>query len=623
MDPVRYLVYIKKAAPNLLKDQSVSTEYGHLNGDGTYTKYINSSRTPMKLPGTSGSKPVIQIVSNFIKIDQDKQYILKEILRDGVYYTIYGYDAGYHIVPNSAQNFTPESVDQFYKPRWKSKDIRYVRIIIRVGVGLDYNTGSFPKKTPGDSNLFIDRINSLMFLEYSLVGNDITLIHDSNSPEISDHLVNPVLELADSSAGSFSFTMPKIHKYYNEKINIWTDTIYIIRVLKNDHYSLIWDGRPINLEQDALSGDISYYCEGSLSYFNDRRIDSTISGSILDGDAAQLSVKDFLCNIVIQKMTIENGYIYNIDRAFSENDSLHLIDVDKDSKFLFESDSRDSCLKWLNNIVESFGAHMKIIYNPMNQATNVEQLFNKMSDPEKRIDRYLYIVQDLNDYLEQKAPPNRYELPKIHTTFGSSIFNSKKIKNGEGVITSIIPRGMQVDPVVDGVDCYIYLNTTAASIGGETKHFDSRNAMHNIRIIDRQLVREYGFVEAIVDFESADSPTQLEKEAKKWFTKYKENLIKTSIEISLYNFENPTYTWNALIMPLADTEYIDIWTAVYATIPELDINEEELFYVVGLSIPLDDHLNTRVTLSHHSKMISDDVISAGDIKGVSKGIISK
>ena len=76
-------------------------------------------------------------------------------------------------------------------------------------------------------------------------------------------------------------------------------------------------------------------------------------------------------------------------------------------------------------------------------------------------------------------------------------------------------------------------------------------------------------------------------------------------------------------MPYADPEYIDIWTRVEAEIPIFGITRDnpETYYVTGLSIPLDDPLNTSVTLSNSKALISENVISAGDIKGSAKGVI--
>ena len=74
---------------------------------------------------------------------------------------------------------------------------------------------------------------------------------------------------------------------------------------------------------------------------------------------------------------------------------------------------------------------------------------------------------------------------------------------------------------------------------------------------------------------------------------------------------------------MSDPEYIDIWTRIEATIPTFGITENnpEIYYVMSLDIPLDNYLNTSVTLSNKNMLISENTIQSGDIKGTTDGII--
>lgn len=82
----------------------------------------------------------------------------------------------------------------------------------------------------------------------------------SYSPNLS--LIEPTVELELNTAGSFEFTMPPGHKYY-DYIQFLMSTI---EVYEED--DIIWFGRPINIKTDFYKQK-QVYCEGALGYLND------------------------------------------------------------------------------------------------------------------------------------------------------------------------------------------------------------------------------------------------------------------------------------------------------------------------------------------------------------------
>ena len=75
-------------------------------------------------------------------------------------------------------------------------------------------------------------------------------------------LIDPVLDLADNSAGSFEFTMAPDHPMY-DKVNTLTSEVIVYR----DGVE-IWSGRPIEENIDFYKRK-NVYCEGELAYLND------------------------------------------------------------------------------------------------------------------------------------------------------------------------------------------------------------------------------------------------------------------------------------------------------------------------------------------------------------------
>ena len=705
---MKYRVYIKQARENLLETQTPKVEiiHGHLNGDGT------------EQPNTYN-----QLISGYIEIDQNKKYQLVELGQEYYVYDTYEYSDRGAIIADSAQKFTitPNNYFQYYKP--KNPNAKYIRLIIE----RNDRDGGLINNNEKDSNLYYARIKSFMFLE----SNKATMIHDSQSPRQTDHLINPNLELSDSSPGSFTFTIYKGHPYSKNKINLWTDTIYVTRTYKNGSERIIWDGRPIHAEYDT-SGNIAYTCEGALGYFNDLRVLNTV------GYDPKVSPEKFIQEYIIDYKNDSSRYD-RMDRTFFGSSMLRnaYIDIDSGYKNVWAA-RRESALKWLNDIMDGYGGHMKVLYdkysspnddhltrslvaiqdfdkNNVVRSVQILQenppqyiykntIFYSLSRNTLNIRRMIETLDVKRDTISRPALygksrtiktinnaaaeannnsnfscidpedpkykvqimltydteivtntnginvfiPNGFEhFTRIYTEFGTEIFDAQKESSIGDVATKIIPRGASCSQSInngDGEDTdndteesNIFLNTSGAFVDGNYTGTISGTSVQGYRnfnpyylfdsIEDPQLIKMYGLVEAVVDFESANTPLELYNAAKEWFKNLKKDIVKTSITISLNDFgqiEMPEDTSNYMLY--TDPEYIDIWTQVYAKIPELDIGVDdpsEHYFVVSMSIPLDDHLNTKLTLANNRDLITDNKIVAGDIRGTPKGIIDK
>ena len=103
--------------------------------------------------------------------------------------------------------------------------------------------------------------------------------------------------------------------------------------------------------------------------------------------------------------------------------------------------------------------------------------------------------------------------------------------------------------------------------------------------------------------------------------RHQKRIVRSNIEISLIDLGQAVQ--NGSSDSFSDPEYIDIWTQIYAEIPAFGITNDSLekYYVSEMSIPLDDYLNTNITLINKANLISDSNIEANDIQGSTKGII--
>lgn len=75
-------------------------------------------------------------------------------------------------------------------------------------------------------------------------------------------LLEPTLETELNTSGSFEFTMPASHVFY-ENVHLLTSDI---EVYEGDH--LLWFGRPVEIKTDYYRQK-QVTCEGALAYFND------------------------------------------------------------------------------------------------------------------------------------------------------------------------------------------------------------------------------------------------------------------------------------------------------------------------------------------------------------------
>lgn len=93
-----------------------------------------------------------------------------------------------------------------------------------------------------------------------IVKLDNKKIYDQRIDDLS--LIEPVLELEENSAGSFSFTIAREHPYYDEIKRRKS----IIQVYEDN--DLIFSGMVYEIEEDFYCNK-KVYCEGELSYLND------------------------------------------------------------------------------------------------------------------------------------------------------------------------------------------------------------------------------------------------------------------------------------------------------------------------------------------------------------------
>ncbi len=96
-------------------------------------------------------------------------------------------------------------------------------------------------------------------------------------------LLDPTLETELNSSGSFEFTMPASHVFYDNVQLLTSD----IEVYEGDH--LLWFGRPVEIRTDYYRQK-QVTCEGALAFFNDSVQEMQ--------EFERISIRDFFRHIV-------------------------------------------------------------------------------------------------------------------------------------------------------------------------------------------------------------------------------------------------------------------------------------------------------------------------------------
>ena len=664
---MNYRVYVKRAKDDIIGE----LVRGTLNGStGTATESSTSN---------------FYITKNFLSVDYQHTYELVLLFGSNIssiknaIYWICEYDSNHsylngHSIEMQDRNGNNENKEKVYVPT--ALNVKYVKLQI-------LNTTNYP-----DSEHF-----PMMFLRSS----DPVLIHDSNSPEKEYHLINATLQLSDSAAGSLEFVVYPGHSYYQNKINLFTDTFYVVRTYKNGSERIIWDGRAITEEIDA-DGNKAYHCEGALSYLNDVRVVGEPYAAI------KATVYEFINDLIVSKQSYNSQYGNRMDRSFySYKENGEYIDTssifcDQDVQYTWNV-NYESGLQWINDIKDTFGGHIKICYRPDDSVKDdiICRSFTYVQDFDKSFmipefysllnahgtkirrgslfshrtsnhARHIYVAAKnfdiesglvFRNYLDNGSlvlldsnlvgnvtsedqidntkqywvinnsyavyKPEACRFSVLHAKFGTDIFEAKKTSEINDFATNIIPRGMSVKSP-SGFESHIYLTTRNTYIDGKKHSYDQPKDEQGVKyngdsLQDISLIKQYGEVQAVVDFESASTPQALYDQAYSWFKDIKKRIVRNNIEISLIDLGQAVQ--NGSSDSFSDPEYIDIWTQIYAEIPAFGITNDSLekYYVSEMSIPLDDYLNTNITLINKANLISDSNIEANNIQGNTKGII--
>lgn len=212
---------------------------------------------------------------------------------------------------------------------------------------------------------------------YTVYSDDL-LIHSQHSPSKEVHLINPVLKMAENTAGSFEFTIPPDHVGYNE-IHELTSTIVVKRETR-----CIWTGRVVQIKENFWNQKI-FTCEGALAFLND-----TYQPSI---DYSNTNLSLFFRSVILEH---NKKKVYEPDRQFT----VGAITIGNDNEtFDYYTDYENTWDLIKTVFLDQFGGHLIITYNN----NSITPVLNYMKDYPVTAAQTIDFGKNLEDFTKEKS----------------------------------------------------------------------------------------------------------------------------------------------------------------------------------------------------------------------------
>lgn len=386
-----------------------------------------------------------------------------------------------------------------------------------------------------------------MFTMYAsvsdLTGSQTKKLYDPTVPGELYVVTEPKLEVAESSAGKLTFTIPPTNNcfgfFYNttdqngeaNALNLYVD------VRKDGN--IVWKGRMVSKEIDFWNC-IKVTCEGLLAVLND-----TIQPPAHYNNATPRSYLQALLDIHNSRVND------NARKIYLGNVTVGTIAVDAINRYT-NYETTLSCI--IEKIVKNIGGRIKLRY---------DSYFNRW-------------------YLDYLAEYNQEHNQKIE--FGKNLFDYSRSMSSEEYCTVVVPRGKQLE---EGEFEDIKAYTTVASVNGGSIYVSLKNSDYDTppRYLPTNL---YGSIERVVDWSEIDDPSALLSKAKEW--------LKDK------QFSNMELEITAMDMYYAGASADDIEIGDTVRVVSEPHGLDRAFPVTKMEINLDTPENTMFTLGEAVKI---------------------
>lgn len=332
---------------------------------------------------------------------------------------------------------------------------------------------------------------------YRVVLDDLYDLHTS---DINCMLLNPSLELEMNSAGSFNFTLPPTHPYW-DSIEILKSTI---DVYEDD--DLIFTGRVANIDKN-WNNERVVECEGALAYFNDsihRQMKwETPLPIAVDPDDQPEDPSEHIQNFLEDILNNHNVFVGN-----ATNRQIHIGHIYVDPYLVTREVDYDTTLDILTRMcIDTNGGYFMI-----------------RKDPET----HLLYLDWLKDFTEESGQP---------ASFGVNLLDFNTGLHAADICTGVLARGATVnDQVVTLSNVELVDKTTYPDMSVD--HYTT----HDQDILwHREGMAKFGRVVQVHDFPDAQTDwknngqvvaNSLFEEARKWLEEKNTKVESIEVEVA-------------------------------------------------------------------------------------------
>lgn len=334
-----------------------------------------------------------------------------------------------------------------------------------------------------------------IFADETCIYNDVTPLNDRK-------LINPKITMEDCAAGSLEFTIPPGNIGYDIIKPMTTD---IIVYSDSDE---IWRGRVLNESIDFYKRK-KLYCEGELAFLNDTIQPPHEYSASTGTDTAYITygttVRSFLEAII---------KIHNENAPSNRQFAVGIVDVEDGD----EQDDNDSILRYTNyestlkcineKLIDRLGGHLIVKHQ---NGVGIINYYKDDSDLIKGSEQQIMFGHNLLDYTQDFTMEN--------------------------LSTVVVPRGNRLEESpIEALDAYLTVENAQVEDPdnpGQTKAYGSIYVEAS-----EEVMKAYGRIIAVVDWENVSDPTTLLSKARKYLEKEqfdKISLVIQSLDLHYLN----------------------------------------------------------------------------------------
>lgn len=326
---------------------------------------------------------------------------------------------------------------------------------------------------------------------YRVVLDDTIDLHTS---DINCMLLNPSLDLEMNSAGSFNFTLPPSHPYW-DAIKVLKSTIDVY-----EDGDLIFTGRIASIEKN-WNNERVVQCEGALAYFNDSIHRQMKWETPLPIASEDPTVHNFLKDI------LDNHNVF--EGAENANRHIFIGNITVDPEVVTREVNYDTTLDILTRMcIDTNGGYMSV---------------------RKNLDDGKLYLDWIKDFTEESGQPAQ---------FGLNLLNFDTSLAAEDICTGVLARGAEVNEQT------VMLNDV--ELVDETTYPDMSVTHYTTQYQDilwhREGVEKFGQVVQVHDFSDAQTAwkdgqgqivaNSLFEMAKKWLEEKNTKIETIEVEVA-------------------------------------------------------------------------------------------